>query len=622
MKTVKIREIFNRRGLLYGNIILSFFLINGVISRAGYQLDMTRDGLNSLSESSEKVLSQIGDPVLVEAYISRRLPGELLSGIEPLMGILRAMDRQGGNKIQMRFYDPDTEELRRQAEGRAIRGLPIEERKDVEANVRLGYFGLYLQQGEKSAVINLIEGNWFISDLEYRILREIKHFTHADENSGVAFITVPGAGEVRAWTQVSDQNKDNFYGLKTSLEQELGTVEELDLSAPVPASVRTAILTGLPKLEEKQSYYIDQFLVRGGNLICLLKSFDFQMQQSDPRFASLGLTGGSSIGFATISDEDLRNLNQWMGKYGITLKGEVLFEPRQPFAIVDFFRRIPVRILYPAWAIYNRKAGNIVSEHPSLAPVEQLVFPWFSSLELREASQPGLQYEILVQTSGRAVKRLGTSLDYAEVQKIGKSVGDQFVEQQLPVAALAKGKLKSAFSLDEIPPGVDRKLYKEEETADVTTNLAVIATPYILADILLRSDNGAQVFSLNRAFLFNLIEAMEGDTDLLAARSRQRTFATFSFDNPLLERIITWSFVLLLPLILALYGLLRLTRRSRLRGIATKAATEVAENTTVTEAAAVTENTAVTETAAVTENVAVTENAAVDNTTESEPEKR
>ena len=232
--------------------------------------------------------------------------------------------------------------------------------------------------------------------------------------------------------------QDNLYGFKTSLGKELGTVDSITLDAPVPAKIRSLLLVGLPQLKPEEIYALDQFLLRGGNLICMLSAFTFQMRGSDPRLARFGLSGaGGSLGMANVPKEELEGLNAWLAKYGISLRNEILFEPTQPMPVWDFQGQFPRQILYPAWALYTRKTGNIVGQHPALESVEQLVFPWFSSLDVQEAKQSGLKYQTLVQSSSQAISLPAANLDYIEVQKISQNA-KEFLGRQAPLAVLAQ----------------------------------------------------------------------------------------------------------------------------------------------------------------------------------------
>ena len=350
--------------------------------------------------------------------------------------------------------------------------------------------------------------------------------------------------------------------------KELGTIDSVSLDAPVPAKIQTLLLLGLPELEDLGAYHLDQFLLRGGNLLCMLSAFRFEIRSPDPRLARFGLSGvgGGSLGMATVPREELRALNAWLSKYGITLRNEILFEPRQAMPVWDFQGQFPRQILYPAWALYSRETGNIIGKDLAMDSIEQLVFPWFSSLDLQEAKQTGLKFQVLVRSSSQAISRPSANLSYTEVQRTSQNA-KEFLGRQAPLAVLAKGKFKSAYKLEELPSGADRALHLKEQVKDTNSHLVVIGTPYLVSDILFRNQLGANIFSLNNAFLLNLIEALGGDKDLAEARSRQRTLATLIVKSEWLQSMISWSFSLFLPLGIGLWGAWRIRERSRKRGL-------------------------------------------------------
>ena len=284
--------------------------------------------------------------------------------------------------------------------------------------------------------------------------------------------------------------------------------------------------------------------------------------------------GNAGIGFATVPTEDLQRFNEWLGHYGVVVNGEILFEPRQGMPIYDLFGQFVRQFPYAAWPVYARSVGNIVTEHPALKSLEELVLPWPSSLDLREATQPDVSYEVLIRSSAAAVRRDSASLDYAAVAQVGQSPADSYIGEEAPMAVLASGKFRSAFRTEDLPDGVDPQRFRSGQVGDTRSHLVVVGTPYLVADLLLRNQSGLQVFGINRAFVMNLLEAVQGDTDLAAARSRVPALSHLSPlfpESPALqsvfESLFTYINVLLIPLCLAIFGTLRLMRRNQRRGL-------------------------------------------------------
>ena len=575
-----IKLIITKNYFYYTNLIIFFFLLNGLCSNYSGRIDLSKDKTNSISKSTAKVFKNLDEPVLVEAYISSQVTGEISSEIQPILSLLNEMARVAGNKFKLKIINPNTESLQAKATERGIQGIPISEQKDAEARVKLGFFGIYLQKGESSSVVPLINQSWFIDDVEYRILREIKKFSKSKENSGIAFVNIAGSSQYKAWTKQEDQNKDNMYAFKLTLEKELGATSVITLDEQIPNTTQTLILTGLPKLTQIEIYNLDQFLMRGGNLICMLSPFNFQMQEANQQMLQMGIPGGGGgYGSAVVNQEDLKKLNEWLGKYGLTLKGEILLEPKQALPIWDFQGNFARQVLYPAWAIYSRETGNLKGDYPALKPIQQLIFPWFASIEVSPPKQTGVKFESLVISSPEAVALPFANLNIQELNNTARTATRLGYNANL--VSLASGKFKSIFTLNNLPEGADKNIFQAEQTEDLEastksknkvytkSNIVLIGSPYLVCDLLLKNQTGATVFNLNSAFLMNLFETVEGDTDLLDARARKHTFTTLILKNIFMQKFISWVFSLGIPLSIALYGVSRLTKRSRKLGIQT-----------------------------------------------------
>ncbi len=581
-RLIRILGNYNRsRVFLYANVLGAFVLVNLAGNRLNCRMDLSRGGMNSLSASTEKVLQRLKEPLLVEAYISQNVPGEILGKLNPLISLLYEIDRTGGDRVQFRLINPVSPDEQKLAEARGIQGIPVEEARVDSSSVRLGFFGVYLQLGDKNAVLSLVGDGDIVQDLEYRFLREVKSMLRTRTSSGIALVSAQGTTEIRPWRQYADQTKDNLYAFKRLLEQDLGQIEEVGLADPVPVTVETLLLVGLPRLEDRELYHLDQFIMRGGSLVCMLKGFDFQLEQQDPRMAQMGL-GGPGGGFATVPEEELRALNEWLGAYGVTVNGEILLEPEVAVAARDIEGQYVVKVPNPAWAFYARETGHIIGTNAAVLPIEQIVFPWFSGLDVKEALQPDARFSVLVQSSESAIARQSTALGLKELQNLGQAGTDRAVGRQVPLAVYAEGKFRSRYANRELPEGIDRAGFIARQGGQTGSKLVVIGTPYLVADILLKNELNLQIFEINKAFLANLLEVAAGDTDLLETRARVKTisqldnFALIFGPNlgATLEALFMWFHILFVPVALAIYGTMRLFGRNRRRGLETTTARE------------------------------------------------
>ncbi|HNN75573.1 MAG TPA: GldG family protein [Leptospiraceae bacterium] len=555
------------------NTVVLFLLLNGAASSWNCRWDMSRDRVNSVTESTEKVFARQRDPVLVEAYITSDLPGELKAMLSPILYQLDEIGRVGGKKVRLRIINPDTEEKKQAAEQRGIQGNPFEQARVDEVSQRLGYFGIYIQSGEKSTVLPLVEEGRIIEDFEYRFLREVKALNKKDGPSGIGYVRVRGTLDTRSFQQSQEPDKDNLFGFYTLMQRAFGNIVDVDLSREVDRDVETLILTGLPHFDDRQAYHLDQFLMRGGNLVCMLKGFDFQLQQMDPRMARMGI-GGQGRAFAMVQQDELSHFNQLFSKYGISLRGEVLFEPELAAPEMDIQGQYVQKVRNPSWAVYSRDTGTIVSDLPAVRGVQQVVFPWVSGFDLKEDKQPNVTFSPLVVTTPDAISKDTAPLGLREMQKIGRDPSDVRVDHSLPVAVLASGRFQSAFSEKDVPPGEDKASYRGAQAGSRRSSIIVLGSAYMVSDILLRNESNFQIFRINQAFVTNLVEAAQGDNDLAAARARVGGIdylrPLFSRDDTLqagFEKLFMWFHILFLPVLLGIYGARRLALRGRRRGL-------------------------------------------------------
>ncbi|MCB1172314.1 MAG: GldG family protein [Leptospiraceae bacterium] len=562
----------NRPALVYTNVVLLFFLLNGVLAKSNWGLDLSRDQRNSLSESTSKVLSQLDSPVLVEAYISRDLPGGMMAYIDPFLSTLRSIRSEGGDKIELRIINPLLPEEVKRASERGIQGIALTQQRDIEVTSRQFFFGVYLQYGEESRVIQLVdpEGR-IIPNLEYEFLREVRAMLRKDQSSGIAFVRAEGALRTAQPQRGQGYDKDNMWGFRTLLERDAGQIDEISLEDAVKPSVDTLLLAGLPRMSDLEVYHLDQFLMRGGNLVFLTQGMQFAMQTGggNPYMQQFG--GGQSMGFSSVPAQDLERVNQWLGKYGLHINSGFLVDPPEQglVQINDPLNRTPIPQAYAAWSYYSRDAGNILGQQKVIEFTRELIVPWPSGLDVREAAQSAgkVEYQTLIQSNPSAIQVENQNLDFNSVMDLVKDPTRDRVGHPIPIAVLASGKFTSGFHKDGLPEGVAAADFKPAQVGDSRSQILLIGSSWLVSDILLTGQINFQLFGINRSFVQNTLEAMQGDDELLAIRSRVPSLAILEMENPIWVILFTLVHIFTIPGLLAVYGTMRLIRRNRKQGI-------------------------------------------------------
>ena len=100
------RAFIKKQSFFYANLVLLFFLLNGFFSRSACRLDLSRDQINSVSKSTARVFKSLKEPVLLEAYISKEVTGEITSELQPILSILYVMERIADDKLKLADLQP------------------------------------------------------------------------------------------------------------------------------------------------------------------------------------------------------------------------------------------------------------------------------------------------------------------------------------------------------------------------------------------------------------------------------------------------------------------------------------------------------------------------------------
>jgi len=563
-----VKKIFNHKVFIYINILILFVLINGIAYSLNIKWDFSKGKVNTLSESTSRVLKKLKYPLLIEAYISRDIPGQLVAQIQPIIYLLEDIKRVGKEKIHLKIISPITEEERSLATKRGIQGIPIEEADLHKASVRMGYFGIYLQYGDKSTTISLVEQGGIVGNFEYLFLKEVKRFFQDEKTiSGIGYVRGNGTLQMRRWQSRLDQDKDNLYAFKNLIEKDLGQIKEIELNGPIPETIETLILAGLPKLSSSEQFYLDQFLLRGGNLVLFLKGFDFTISPPNPQFLQLGISSGSR-GFTTIPEE-VKQWNEFLSNYGLQIQERIVLEPALAVPEVDILGQYLGRYPNPSWAFYSQESDNINTEHVLTKNISYVIFPWFSDLSYDPQKQPEVKYYVLVKTTPKAILRKETSLSLKDLQFVGQKPlqeGESFSNASLPVMILAQGKFRSAFK--EIKSKELASSFLEGQLANTEGKILLIGTPYLVSDIFFRNEANIEYFKVNYSFVQNLLEYLQGDTDLIAVRSKMPFISVIQYQFPVeLQKIFAWIHTLTIPVILGIYGFIRLKNRYRKKGV-------------------------------------------------------
>lgn len=91
-------------------LAIILFGVNVVVASSAIRLDFTAERIYSLAETSRTTIGKINSkrPVTIQAFISRKVPGEYTITRSNLIGLLRQFDQVGGDKVRVRIVETET----------------------------------------------------------------------------------------------------------------------------------------------------------------------------------------------------------------------------------------------------------------------------------------------------------------------------------------------------------------------------------------------------------------------------------------------------------------------------------------------------------------------------------
>ncbi len=257
-----------RRSRLEGALVIllagaAFFLAEDAASRRRVRFDLTSRNAFSLHPSTKAALKNLDARLTLRCYLSRDLSAREERQRRNLLDLLHEIEAVGGKNVRLEVFDPKGDEkLTEQANREGIQHLTRQMLSSEAAETKVIWGGVSLLYGGKpplSIPLALYKPN-----LEYEIAVLI-HKLAQKEAQRIAWIEPAAQGQRGTAYQVVRSELARTY-----------TVEGCDLKSvnEIKKDYQTAVLVldqGVAPLDDRSLYELDQFLMRGGSLVVLVK---------------------------------------------------------------------------------------------------------------------------------------------------------------------------------------------------------------------------------------------------------------------------------------------------------------------------------------------------------------
>jgi ABC-type uncharacterized transport system involved in gliding motility auxiliary subunit len=482
-------------------------VINLVLSPISLRLDLSQGQAYTLSQSTKEVLNNVDDVVTIRFFVSSDLPSQIQPLRTDVRDLLSEYDR-ASDRVRVSVIDPTRdEEAQTQANEAGIQELQFSQLDRDEFAVKTGYFGIAVRYGDETEAVPQVTE---IGDLEYNLTSAIYKMTR-DEEIKLAILGREDIGlppDLGMQGMMNQQSSDQLSILKQELRKQY-TIENLNVSTSsavtsIDESFRTILVfdDNQKQYDEQEQQAIQDYIGSGGKALFFIDGVWVNEQQ--------GL----------ITSEATSNLNELVQQYGITVENNlILSEAAELVSMGSSQQGMQLIRPYPFWM----KTNNFADDVPYFSNVNQLIYPWTSSLTLEE--EGSYTQTVLVQTTGRSWEQRDDFVLFPDT--IPEPKPDDF--QDFTLAARAES----------------------EDNGSVV----VFPTSRFPLDQFVQRSPG------NLNAILNIVSDFASDGALAGIRQRAVSFYPLPELPQLQQDIFKYTNILLLPALFGIFGAVRLMKR-------------------------------------------------------------
>lgn len=544
--------------MLLAIVFVAVILVNIIGAFANKKFDFTDDQRHSLTPSTidylEKAESAFKGRVYIEIYLEGNLPAELARYRNMIEDRLKEFTDIAGDRIEYKFINPKEGDEAAVAEreqklwddGNGILPMNVLYSKDGQDSQLRLWPGAILSytgsSGPRELVIQLLPGTRTgqpftlrdlpqlvqggMRNLEYNLMNGLRRVTR-ESVPKIGFLQGHGELNFGATFRARSVIGADYQVENVSIEGKIDALDEFDgLIIARPTS----------RMSNRDLYLIDQFVMRGGRLMCFVDALELREDS---------LNANKQTHTARYET----GLNRMLFDYGISVKDNYVLDANCAVKPISLEKNARIPWFYHVLAT--------PTDHPVSKNLEPVSLKYVSQLDYGKRSSGFVVSPILTSspnvtvTGSAPLVTYAIPLNYINLEK-GEKVPHLAVNPDDPnnkkiLAAVSEGKFDSAFKTRLPPEFKNQKELKHKDVSSkegkvfVVGNSRMITNSYdsllsptgteymyrpkqgpneLLQDRELAAMRIPHLFG-NQDFFMNLVDFMMGDRSVLDIRSKQ-----------------------------------------------------------------------------------------------------
>jgi ABC-2 type transport system permease protein len=538
-------------------LLMALLLANVVFHGFFFRIDLTEDKRYSISEASREIMQKINEPVLIEVY----LEGDFPSGFRRLQQSIRETLEEfrafSGEKLDFRFVDPSAapdaktrNRIHQQLAKIGLQPTNLMVKQGSEQVQKIIFPGAVVRVRGKEIPVQLLKGNQAAGPAE-RLNQSVEgiEFELATAIKMACAKTVPRIAVLTGHGEASDRRMQDF-GL--SLRQYYD-IEKVDLTSVENLNkYQLAILIKpVRPFSEFDKFKLDQFVVKGGRLLCLMDGIKAEIDSIRP-------DGSLAFPYNT-------NLEDLFFRYGVRVNADLLMDMNSGAIplVVGYMGDKPETKLVP-WRYYP--VLNDFGKHPVVRNMDALYGRFVSSVDT--ILDPEIKKTPLVLSSGYSrIIASPVRLSFNEARMV--PLPEQYKLKNIPVAWLLEGSFRSLYQNRMLPDAREKLAFREKDKASAIVvvgdgDFARNDTSKAGDFFPLGYDRYLRATFANKDFLMNSIAYLLDEKGIILARNKSISLRPLDLPRLQKEKLFWQIFNVAGPILLVLlFALLRLWQRTR-----------------------------------------------------------
>ena len=389
LKQVQIQEVNNNEigvkqtymglAISYGDIAE---LIDPITSSDGFEYTLTSTISKMINTAASLETLKGDDKIKLYVIMSSVIKSLRISGVDTLESdiekICREINKTKMDKLEYSVIHPAADEVSNYTDRYGVQ--PINYR-NANGMLETGCIGVVVEYGERFVTLPIQIQDIFFNN--YAVVGT--ETAEEDINSAIkSLISKPTQfGYITGHGELDLLTDEGASGFNTALS-ELYEIKTLDLTDDdIPASMKSIVING-PKqdMTEEELYKIDQFIMRGGNVLFLVEPC--QEVQSNNAF----------YGATTTFVENNVNIERLLEKYGVSVTKNYILDAQ---CCQTYNNNYGILQLY--WAPLLQKE-QMNSKNAISSNLANVIMLQSAPLEIKETQ--GIKSTVLVESSAKA----------------------------------------------------------------------------------------------------------------------------------------------------------------------------------------------------------------------------